>query len=135
MLCVAGLLARPAPGLERLCAPLTREHSQKRPAAGSREGDQSAGGGRGTGGAGGSAPDVARTGGEGAGQVVIGWAEAGSSGPRTKESGRRAASGVGAPVHPARASVLGEDAPTARPPSCRAGALGFCAKAGRVPRN
>ena len=74
-------------------------------------------------GAGGSAPEVARTCGEGGGQVVIGWAAAGSSRPRTKESGRRAASGVGAAARPARASVLGEDVPTTRPPARRAAGL------------
>lgn len=74
-------------------------------------------------GAGGSAPEVARTCGEGGGQVVIGWAAAGSSRPRTKESGRRAAFGVGAAARPARASLLGEDVPTTRPPARRAAGL------------
>lgn len=109
MLRAAGPLAQMSP---RPAAPLCPTHRRALAtvARGGQAWDWGAPGGK-------CPPRVARAGGEGGGQVVIGWAAVGSSGPRTKESGRRASSGVGAPARPARASVLGEDAPTARPPA------------------
>lgn len=115
--------AQPCPGLQSLCAPLTRLRPQQRPAGGGRAGGSSAGGRRGPGRRGctqGSPPGW--RGRAGRGRPGGDWLGCGSPlGPRTKErAGRRGISRSRRARPPGAASVLGEDAPPARPPARRA---------------